>query len=254
MHLTKALKTRTNCAESILIFSSIGSNEFFNCIDCIKKCEFGNDDDTQKNIKFYSFTDCYYFSLLLIIVDIGASADLEVVDKFCCLGDMLSVDGDADAVVEARLRIGLHKFRQLVPLLTTTTTVLQPFFRDHQGEPVPEENFWTLWCKGRLREADTPAIRLGATASGPTSARLHHPLHFFTGRMPFLPPNQKCQSTEDNHCLPIGIYHWLGEGGCVLSSMLHGSDTWPVRKENEVALQQAEMRICLLYTSPSPRD
>jgi len=26
-------------------------------------------------------------------------------------------------------------------LTTTTTTVLQPFFRDHPGEPVPEENF-----------------------------------------------------------------------------------------------------------------
>jgi len=31
-------------------------------------------------------------------------------------------------------------------LATTTTTVLWPFFRDHLGEPVPEENFWTLWC------------------------------------------------------------------------------------------------------------
>jgi len=31
--------------------------------------------------------------------------------------------------------------------------------------------------------------------------------------------------------------------GCVQSSMLHGSETWPVRKENEVALQQAEMRM-----------
>jgi len=30
---------------------------------------------------------------------------------------------------------------------------------------------------------------------------------------------------------------------CVRSSMLHGSDSWPVRKENEVALQQAEMRM-----------
>jgi len=30
---------------------------------------------------------------------------------------------------------------------------------------------------------------------------------------------------------------------CVRSSMLHGSETWPVRKENEVALQRAEMRI-----------
>jgi len=31
---------------------------------------------------------------------------------------MLSVDGDADAVVENRIQIGWNKFRQLVPLLT----------------------------------------------------------------------------------------------------------------------------------------
>ena len=68
-----------------------------------------------------------------------------------------------------------------------TTTVLQPFFRDHPGELVQEENFWTLWCKGRLTEADTPTIRLGATPSRLTSAHLHHP-PFFTGRMPFLSP------------------------------------------------------------------
>ena len=30
---------------------------------------------------------------------------------------------------------------------------------------------------------------------------------------------------------------------CVRCSTLHISETWPVRKENEVALQQAEMRI-----------
>ena len=30
---------------------------------------------------------------------------------------------------------------------------------------------------------------------------------------------------------------------CAQRSMLHGTDTWPVRKENEVALQQAEMRM-----------
>ena len=28
---------------------------------------------------------------------------LELVDNFCYLGDMLSVDGDADAAVEARI-------------------------------------------------------------------------------------------------------------------------------------------------------
>ena len=53
-------------------------------------------------------------------VDIGDSAKLELVDKFCYLGDMLSVDGDADAavIVKARIRTGWNKFRQLVPLLT----------------------------------------------------------------------------------------------------------------------------------------
>jgi len=68
-------------------------------------------------------------------------------------------------------------------------------FPGHPGELVPEENFWTLWCKGRLTEADTPTIRMGATPCGLSDAHLHHP-PFFTGRMPFLPPNQQYQSTE----------------------------------------------------------
>jgi len=96
-------------------------------------------------------------------VDIGDSANLDVVDKFCYLGDMLSVDGDADAAVEARIRIGWNKFRQLVPLLSNS---------------------------------DISLIRRR------------------------------------------GLY-----SSCVQSSMLHGSETWPVRKDNEVALQQAEMRM-----------
>ena len=79
-----------------------------------------------------------------------------------------------------------------------TTTVLRPFFRDHPGEPVPEENFWTLWCKGRLTEADTLTIRLGATPSGLTSDHLHHLPIYFTCWMPFLPPNKQRQSTEGN--------------------------------------------------------
>ena len=91
-------------------------------------------------------------------MDIGASAKLELVDKFCYLGDMLSVDGDADAAVEARIRTGWNKFRQLVPLLTNKDV------------------------RRRLYSS------------------------------------------------------------CVRSSMLHGSETWPVRKENVVALQPAEMR------------
>jgi len=35
--------------------------------------------------------------------------------------------------------------------------------------------------------------RLGATSSGPTSAHFHHPPHFCTGQIPFLPPSQQCQ-------------------------------------------------------------
>ena len=96
-------------------------------------------------------------------VDIGASANLELVDKFCYLGDMLSVERDAHAAVEARIRVGWNKFRQLVPLLTNK---------------------------------DISLINSGKLYSS-----------------------------------------------CVRSSMLHGSETWPVRKENETALQTAEMRM-----------
>jgi len=96
-------------------------------------------------------------------VDIGGSANLEVVDKFCYLGHMLSVDGDADAAVEAIIHIGWNKFRQLVLLLTSRVI--------------------SLIRRGRLYSS------------------------------------------------------------CVRSSMLHGSETWLVRKENEVALQRAEMRM-----------
>jgi len=96
-------------------------------------------------------------------VDIGASANLEVMDKFCYLGDMLSVDEDADTAVEARIRTGWNKFRHLEPLLTNR---------------------------------DISLIRRGRLYSS-----------------------------------------------CVRSRMLHGSETWNVKKENEVVLQQAEMRM-----------
>jgi len=110
-------------------------------------------------------------------VDIAASANLEVEDKFCYQSDMLSVDGDADAAVEARIQIGWNKFRQLVPLLTNR---------------------------------DISLIR---------RKRLY--------------------------------------SSCVRSSMLHGSETWPVRKQNEVALQRAEMRtvrwMCNVKTKTKDR-
>jgi len=49
---------------------------------------------------------------------------------------------------------------------THTQTVLWPFFRDHPGEPVPEENFfWTFMVQGEITEADTLNIWVGATPS-----------------------------------------------------------------------------------------
>jgi len=87
--------------------------------------------------------------------DISVKASLELVDKLCYLSDMLRVDGDVDAAVEIRIRIGWNKFRQLVTLLTNEDISLK--------------------VRGRLYNK------------------------------------------------------------CVRSSMLHGSETWPVRKENKKA-------------------
>ena len=53
---------------------------------------------------------------------------------------------------------------------------------------MPGENFWTLWCKGRLTEADTPTIRLGTTPSRLTSAHLHHSPMFLQARCPSCRP------------------------------------------------------------------
>jgi len=63
-------------------------------------------------------------------------------------------------------------------------THTQPFYGPFSGTTrvsrCQKRNFWTLWCKGRLMEADTLTIRLGATLSGLSSAHLHHPPCFFT--------------------------------------------------------------------------
>jgi len=36
-------------------------------------------------------------------IDIGVNANLELMDEFCYLGDMLSVVGDSDAAVQTRI-------------------------------------------------------------------------------------------------------------------------------------------------------
>ena len=49
---------------------------------------------------------------------LSGSDKCEVVDKFCYLGDMISVGGGADAAVVMRISSGWKKFRELKPLLT----------------------------------------------------------------------------------------------------------------------------------------
>jgi len=51
-------------------------------------------------------------------VDIGVSANPELVDKFCYSGDIVCLDEDANADVKVRIQNGWNKFRQLVSLLT----------------------------------------------------------------------------------------------------------------------------------------
>jgi len=70
---------------------------------------------------------------------------------------------------------------------THTHNHFTALFRDYSGEPVPEEIFWTFMVQGKITEADTPTIWMGATPSGlindPPSS-LPHPQ--FLCRMPFL--------------------------------------------------------------------
>jgi len=88
------------------------------------------------------------------------------------------------------------------------TTILRPFFRDHPGEPVPEENFWTPWCKGRLTEADTPTSWLGATPYGATSDHLPPSPHFLQAGCPSCRPTNSVkeiyQSINNFHEFLIG--------------------------------------------------
>ena len=62
------------------------------------------------DLSFLQFLYFFFFSLTASAtvvtttsVDIRVSANLELVNKFCYLGDMLNIDGHVDAAVEARI-------------------------------------------------------------------------------------------------------------------------------------------------------
>ena len=82
----------------------------------------------------------------------------------------------------------------------------EPFFTGPPwwaAEPVPEENFWTLWCKGKLKEADTPTIRLGATLSGLTSAP-PPPSHFLQAGCPSCRPTNSVKALKATSTFGLG--------------------------------------------------
>jgi len=58
-------------------------------------------------------------------VNIGGGFSVELMDKFRYLGDMLGVDGDADAALTDRICSGWFKFRSLVSFLTARDVPLK---------------------------------------------------------------------------------------------------------------------------------
>src|SRR5580704_3609577 len=52
------------------------------------------------------------------VMDVGSEMNVEKVEKFCYLGDTISLRGGVDQVVTARIRSGWNSFRQLASFLT----------------------------------------------------------------------------------------------------------------------------------------
>jgi len=83
----------------------------------------------------------------------------------------------------------------------THTPIYRPFVQDYPGEPVPEGK--TNLDFTEATDSEWQWHQLGHMQVC-TSLQAHNhtstpPLSFFTGRMPFLPPNQQLQSTEGWH-------------------------------------------------------
>jgi len=83
----------------------------------------------------------------------------------------------------------------------TITTTPQPFYGPFSGTTRVSrcqklENFWTLCCKGKLTEADTLTIWLGATPSRLTGVQFHHLPHFFTARCPSCRPTNSVKALK----------------------------------------------------------
>jgi len=98
----------------------------------------------------------------------------------------------------------IHRHAVIIFSHNNTHNHFTALFWDNPGEPVPEENFWTLWCRGRLTEADTLTIRLGATPSGLTSAQLHHPHIFLRAGCPSCRPTNSVKALKATSAFGLG--------------------------------------------------
>jgi len=77
----------------------------------------------------------------------------------------------------------------------------RPFFRDYPGEPLPEGK--TILDFTEARDSEWQWHQLGhmrVCTLLQTDNHASTPPLYFTGRLPFLPPNQQRQSTEGNKC------------------------------------------------------
>jgi len=86
-----------------------------------------------------------------------------------------------------------------LPNNTHTHTRLTAFVRDYPGEPVPERLVKPIWILAKQETVSGSGISWNICKSAPRSRQTTTPdptTLFYTGRMPFLPPNQQRQSTE----------------------------------------------------------
>jgi len=95
-------------------------------------------------------------------------------------------------VISRMLCGGTLLWSEIMGSYNITDTMIE--IRNHPGEPVPKENFWTLWCKKKLTKAHMPTIQLGATPSRLTSAHLHHPPHFLQASCPSCHPTNSVKA------------------------------------------------------------
>jgi len=103
--------------------------------------------------------------------------------------------------------IYIHQNLHITNSTTTTTTILRPFFLDHPGEPVPEENFWTLCNKGKLTAAETPKHR-NTSGAGHHSIQTNQcpppPSHFLQAGCPSCRPTNIVKALKATSALRLG--------------------------------------------------